>query len=148
MPDTFFYSQLLKLHFHVDASQMAVRNYPVAQALYLKYCRDHNRETLRDIYVQEDDYNAQAACFIRESYDPKVMVHIAELSFPRCQLILKCSVYSVIRKSHIPLSREVDDVRGRQRSCKNSKQLLPQRDLLGVCVLVRNMKVKISQGKI
>lgn len=51
--------------------QMAVRNYPVAQALYLKYCRDHNRETLRDIYVQEDDYNAQAACFIRESYDPK-----------------------------------------------------------------------------
>jgi hypothetical protein len=55
---------------------MAVRNYPVAQALYLKYCRDHNRETLRDIYVQEDDYNAQAACFIRESYDPKVMVFI------------------------------------------------------------------------
>ncbi|PSN30635.1 Vacuolar protein sorting-associated protein 16 [Blattella germanica] len=51
--------------------QMAVRNYPVAQALYLKYCRDHNRETLRDIYVQEDDYNAQAACFIKESYDPK-----------------------------------------------------------------------------
>jgi hypothetical protein len=72
MPDTFFYSQLLKLHFYVDVSQMAVRNYPVAQALYLKYCRDHNRETLRDIYVQEDDYNAQAACFIRESYDPKV----------------------------------------------------------------------------
>jgi len=82
MPATFFYSQLLKLHFHVDVSQMAVRNYPVAQALYLKYCRDHNRETLRDIYVQEDDYNAQAACFIRESYDPKVMVHIVELSFP------------------------------------------------------------------
>jgi len=53
---------------------MSVRNYPVAQALYLKYCRDHNWETLRDIYVQEDDYNAQAACFIRESYDPKVIV--------------------------------------------------------------------------
>ncbi|KAJ9598585.1 hypothetical protein L9F63_010714 [Diploptera punctata] len=51
--------------------QMAVRNYPVAQALYLKYCRDHNRETLRDIYVQEDDFNAQAAFFIQESYDPK-----------------------------------------------------------------------------
>jgi hypothetical protein len=58
---------------------MAVRNYPVAQALYLKYCRDHNRETLRDIYVQEDDYNAQAACFVRESYDPKV--RIAEMVF-------------------------------------------------------------------
>ena len=103
MSDTFFYCQWLKLHFHVDVSQMAVRNYPVAQALYIKYCRDHNRETLRDIYVQEDDYNAQAACFIRESYDPKVMVHIAELSFPRCQLILKFIVYRVIQKSHDPL---------------------------------------------
>ncbi|XP_049834347.1 vacuolar protein sorting-associated protein 16 homolog [Schistocerca gregaria] len=51
--------------------QLAVRNFPMAQALYIKYCRDHNPETLRDIYVQEDDFNAQAACFIRESYDLK-----------------------------------------------------------------------------
>jgi hypothetical protein len=82
---------------------MAVRNYPVAQALYIKYCRDHNRETLRDIYVQEDDYSAQAACFIRESCDTKVIVHTAELSFPGCQFILKSIVYRVIQKSHTTL---------------------------------------------
>lgn len=51
--------------------QLCIRNYPVAQALYLKYCRDHNPETLRDIYVQEDDFMAQAAFFVRESLDPK-----------------------------------------------------------------------------
>lgn len=44
----------------------------MAQALYIKYCRDHSPEAVRDIYVQEDDFNAQAACFIKESYDPKV----------------------------------------------------------------------------
>lgn len=51
--------------------QMEIRNFPLAQALYLKYCREHNRETLRDVYMQEDEHNAQAACFIRDSYDPK-----------------------------------------------------------------------------
>lgn len=67
------YTVLLQLRDNMPLGdfQMAIRNYQVAQALYLKYCRDHNRETLRDIYVQEDDHNAQAACFIRESYDPK-----------------------------------------------------------------------------
>ncbi|XP_066993326.2 vacuolar protein sorting-associated protein 16 homolog isoform X1 [Anabrus simplex] len=60
--------------------QLTIRNYPVAQALYLKYCRDHNPETLRDIYVQEDDFNAQAACFIRESYDSKNTTPEASLS--------------------------------------------------------------------
>lgn len=55
--------------------QMAIRNYPVAQALYLKYCRDNNKETLKDIYVQEDDFNAQAACYIRDGYDIKVAAY-------------------------------------------------------------------------
>lgn len=54
---------------------MEIRNFPLAQALYLKYCREHNRETLRDVYMQEDEHNAQAACFIRDSYDPKVSIN-------------------------------------------------------------------------
>nr|CAD7587886.1 unnamed protein product [Timema genevievae] len=51
--------------------QMTIRNYPMAQSLYLKYCRDHNIETLRDIYDQEDNHNAKAAFYLKESYDPK-----------------------------------------------------------------------------
>ncbi|CAG2068802.1 unnamed protein product [Timema podura] len=50
---------------------MTIRNYPMAQSLYLKYCRDHNIETLRDIYDQEDNHNAKAAFYLKESYDPK-----------------------------------------------------------------------------
>ncbi|GLH07116.1 Vacuolar protein sorting-associated protein 16 homolog [Gryllus bimaculatus] len=60
--------------------QLCIRNYPVAQALYLKYCRDHNPETLRDIYVQEDDFLAQASFFVRESLDPKNSAREASLA--------------------------------------------------------------------
>lgn len=51
---------------------MKIRQYPLAQALYLKYCKEHNRERLRSIYMQEDNHSAQAACFIQDAYDPKV----------------------------------------------------------------------------
>lgn len=56
--------------------QMMIRAFPVAQSLYLKYCRENTPETLRDIYSQEDDYLSQAACFIRELYDPKVQKNL------------------------------------------------------------------------
>lgn len=52
--------------------QMMIRGFPVAQSLYLKYCKENTPETLRDIYTQEDDYMSQAACFIRDFYDPRV----------------------------------------------------------------------------
>nr|CAD7202791.1 unnamed protein product [Timema douglasi] len=57
--------------------QMTIRNYPLAQSLYLKYCRDHNIETLRDIYDQEDNHNAKAAFYLKESYEPKLGGHEA-----------------------------------------------------------------------
>lgn len=54
---------------------MKIRQFPLAQALYLKYCKEHNRDRLRTIYVQEDDHSAQATCFIQDSYEPKVICH-------------------------------------------------------------------------
>lgn len=51
---------------------MIIRNFQVAQSLYLKYSQGKNREALRDIYIQEDDYNSQAAMFITESLEPRV----------------------------------------------------------------------------
>ena len=51
---------------------MSIMHCPLAMALYIKYCQNHNRETLRDIYNQYDDYHSQALWFVKESYRPKV----------------------------------------------------------------------------
>ncbi|XP_039291085.1 vacuolar protein sorting-associated protein 16 homolog [Nilaparvata lugens] len=67
------YTVLLHLRENMPLAkfQMVIRKFALAQALYLKYCREHNRETLRDVYTQEDDHNALAACSIYECYDNK-----------------------------------------------------------------------------
>lgn len=51
---------------------MSIMHCPLAMALYIKYCQSHNRETLRDIYNQYDDFHSQAVWFITESYQQKV----------------------------------------------------------------------------
>lgn len=51
--------------------QMSIMHCPLAMALYVKYCQNHNRETLRDIYNQYDDFHSQAIWFITESYQSK-----------------------------------------------------------------------------
>lgn len=56
--------------------QMSIMHCPLAMALYIKYCQSHNRETLRDIYNQYDDFHSQAVWFITESYQRKVSIII------------------------------------------------------------------------
>ncbi|XP_050500351.1 vacuolar protein sorting-associated protein 16 homolog [Diabrotica virgifera virgifera] len=51
--------------------KMTIRNFPVAQSLYIKYCKEHNTQALNEIYIQEDDFSAQAETFILESLDDK-----------------------------------------------------------------------------
>ncbi|XP_076673507.1 vacuolar protein sorting 16 [Andrena cerasifolii] len=51
--------------------QTSIKHCPLAMALYIKYCQSQNRETLRDIYNQYDDYHSQAMWFITESYQRK-----------------------------------------------------------------------------
>ncbi|XP_054280051.1 vacuolar protein sorting-associated protein 16 homolog isoform X2 [Macrosteles quadrilineatus] len=67
------YTVLIHLHENMQLGnfEMKIRQFPLAQALYLKYCKEHSRERLRMIYMQEDDHFAQAACFIQDAYDPK-----------------------------------------------------------------------------
>ncbi|XP_014227020.1 vacuolar protein sorting-associated protein 16 homolog [Trichogramma pretiosum] len=64
------YTVILHLREHKPLSdfQMSIMHCPLAMTLYIKYCRNHNRETLRDIYNQYDDYYSQALWFVRESY--------------------------------------------------------------------------------
>lgn len=52
--------------------QLLIRNYPVAQSLYIKYCEIFCPEAVRNIYETEDDYSAQAILSIHESYKEKV----------------------------------------------------------------------------
>lgn len=49
--------------------QLTIRSFPLAHALYLKYCASHNREALRKVYVQEDDFYGQAATHIRDAIE-------------------------------------------------------------------------------
>ncbi|KAG5894092.1 hypothetical protein JTB14_003948 [Gonioctena quinquepunctata] len=51
--------------------KMTIRNFPVAQSLYIKYCKEHNTQALNEIYNQEDDYSAQAETFLMETLDDK-----------------------------------------------------------------------------
>ncbi|XP_070536133.1 vacuolar protein sorting-associated protein 16 homolog [Ptychodera flava] len=47
---------------------MTLRNLPVAQSLWMQYCREQNRETLTDLYYQNDDFMEIANSKIIESY--------------------------------------------------------------------------------
>lgn len=58
---------------------MTIRNFPVAQSLYIKYCREHNSQALNEIYIQEDDFNSQGQGFVIESLDEKVITILAFL---------------------------------------------------------------------
>lgn len=47
---------------------MQIRDFPVAQSLYIRSCRELDTDQLRDILVQEDDFYAQALLRIKEAY--------------------------------------------------------------------------------
>lgn len=57
--------------------QMLIRNFPVAQALHIRSCRDLDTEQLRDILVQEDDFLGQGLLRVKEAYNSSVCIHEA-----------------------------------------------------------------------
>lgn len=75
------YTVILKLRDKMALSdfKMTIRNFPVAQALYIKYCKEHNPQALNEIYIQEDDFNSQAQLFLVESLDPEVRLKCKNL---------------------------------------------------------------------
>ncbi|XP_046967417.1 vacuolar protein sorting-associated protein 16 homolog [Vanessa cardui] len=50
--------------------ELTIRSFPLAHALYIKYCASHNREALRAVFVQEDEFAAQAATHVRDALAP------------------------------------------------------------------------------
>ncbi|XP_078037953.1 vacuolar protein sorting 16 [Augochlora pura] len=69
------YTVILRLrdNMAIGDFQTSIMHCPVAMALYIKYCQCYNRETLRSIYNQIDDFHSQAVWFITESYQQKNM---------------------------------------------------------------------------
>ncbi|CAG9864088.1 unnamed protein product [Phyllotreta striolata] len=67
------YMVILKLRENMPLGdfKMTIRNFPVAQSLFIKYCKEHNTQALSEIYIQEDDFSAQAEMFILDSLDVK-----------------------------------------------------------------------------
>ncbi|CAH1109343.1 unnamed protein product [Psylliodes chrysocephalus] len=67
------YMVILKLRENMPLGdfKMTIRNFPVAQSLFIKYCKEHNTQALSEIYIQEDDFCAQAEMFILDSLDDK-----------------------------------------------------------------------------
>lgn len=52
--------------------QLEIRKDSVVYALYKKYCREHKKETLLNVYRQEDDNNEIAAYYIKNAFDAEV----------------------------------------------------------------------------
>ncbi|KAF7991263.1 hypothetical protein HCN44_002825 [Aphidius gifuensis] len=51
--------------------EMSIKHCPLAMSLYIKYCQNHNRDTLLDIYIMHDDFYSQALWYIKESFKLK-----------------------------------------------------------------------------
>ncbi|CRK93076.1 CLUMA_CG006503, isoform A [Clunio marinus] len=59
----------LKVSTPLSKFQMIIRDFPLAQNLYKKYCQLNNVKALKDIYMQEDDFLAQAEMSLEEALD-------------------------------------------------------------------------------
>ncbi|XP_061385119.1 vacuolar protein sorting-associated protein 16 homolog [Danaus plexippus] len=49
--------------------ELTIVNFKLAHSLYIKYCASHNREALRKVYVQEDDFHGQATTHVRDAIE-------------------------------------------------------------------------------
>lgn len=49
--------------------QMTIRQFPMAQNLYKKYCQLYSKSALQEIFNQEDDFVAQAEFALKEGIE-------------------------------------------------------------------------------
>lgn len=78
--------------------QMIIREFPLAQNLYKKYCQLNNVTALKDIYLQEDDFLAQAEMSLDEARDSFVKLDSSLIE-------ISCNY----KKAHKELEAELTD---------------------------------------
>ncbi|XP_077865888.1 vacuolar protein sorting-associated protein 16 homolog, partial [Saccoglossus kowalevskii] len=64
------YTVLLHLKDNISPGDflMVIRNLPVAQSLWLQFCREQKHDMLQEIYYQNDDFMEIANCKVIDSY--------------------------------------------------------------------------------
>ena len=90
--------------------QMIIREFPLAQNLYKKYCHINNTSLLSDIYTQEDDFMALAEMSLKESHKThsKLDLSLTEIT-------------NNYKKAHRDVESEL---------CDDQKKLMKQQKLL------------------
>ncbi|KAL1505520.1 hypothetical protein ABEB36_005068 [Hypothenemus hampei] len=124
--------------------KMTIRNFPVAQALYIKYCKEYQKAALREIYIQEDDFPSLALLNIEESLEDTNGLGIDS------QLTTALEFYKKARKDlYASMCEENLKLLRFQRELDNKLQL-PEK-LIGKSVhetcktLLENKEVKLAE---
>lgn len=90
--------------------QMIIREFPLAQNLYKKFCQLNNVSALKDIYLQEDDFLAQAEMSLDEALDSCIKLDSSLLD-----------ISSNYKKAHRDLEAEL---------CDDQRKLMKQQKAL------------------
>lgn len=90
--------------------QMIIREFPLAQNLYKKFCQLNNVTSLKDIYLQEDDFQAQAEMSLDEALDSNIKLESSLLD-----------ISSNYKKAHRDLEAEI---------CDDHRKLMKQQKVL------------------
>lgn len=103
--------------------RLTIRNYPAAQALYKKYCREHNPQGLREVHAQEDDWCAQADSHVYEAVEGivdglscEVSLQAAYESYKKGRSDLHASICeenAKLVRTQRALEQSIPDLRGR-----------------------------------
>lgn len=92
--------------------QMIIREFPLAQNLYKKYCSLNNMTALKDIHLQEDDFLAQAELALEEALDSYIKLDSSLLDI--------CGNY---KKAHKDIEVEIcDDYRKLMKQQKSLEE--------------------------
>lgn len=65
------YTVLLHLKESMNQGEffMAIRNMPIAYALFIQYCRQQNRKLMEDLFYQEDNFQEEGTCKVVNSFN-------------------------------------------------------------------------------
>lgn len=90
--------------------QMIIREFPLAQNLYKKYCQLNNITALKEIHLQEDDFSAQAEMALDEALDSAIKLESSLLD-----------ISSNYKKAHREIEAEL---------CDDQRKLMKQQKVL------------------
>lgn len=118
--------------------QMTIRNFPVAQALYIKYCKEYYKSALAEIYIQEDDFPAQAQMIIEESLSDKVHDQLMSLT-------LVALFGSFLQNSHLRDSQLTVAIEAYKKGRKDLYASMCE-ETLRITKLQRELEEKLQTG--